>query len=82
MFDIRCDHRRGWWPFVWQCRAKAVKHLLHHPANGYGKDPQVLLLCEKHFVTHIGWAERVVVQARQQGRPLVLSNIVKDTGNI
>ena len=81
-FDIFCDHRRNYILFSLGCKAKAVKHLLHHPWNGYGKDPQVLLLCAEHFAEHIAYANSVLAEAHKQGRPLVLSSIVKDAGNI
>lgn len=83
MFPIQCDHRTGLWPLSWQCRKHAVKHLLHHPANGYGRDPQVLLLCDKHFRTHLAEAWSVVDKANKRGnREMVLSNVVKDLGDI
>lgn len=82
MFPIRCDHRRGFWPFSWQCRAEATKHLLHHPKNGYGDDPQVLLLCPKHFLTAIEVATARVAGQRLAGNGITLSQLIKDTGNI
>lgn len=82
MIDIRCDHVQSWWRFRRQCKATATKHLLHHPKNGYGDDPQVLLLCNEHHQVHIEQAVAVVTAAKVAGRPLALSHIIKDAGTI
>jgi hypothetical protein len=80
MFPIRCDHRRGVWPFTWRCRKDAAKFILHYPV--YGLSPDVLLLCQKHFDAGISHAEYVLSYANSNGNPLGLSALVKDAGDI
>lgn len=83
MFPIRCDAEVSKWFFFWgRCKAEAVKHLLHHPKNGYGDDPEVLLLCQEHFDMAVAEAAEVVADANAEGRFLVLSSVIKDAGNI